>query len=174
MQEIGELTESKKMDIAYEHRCSQYTDELILYLKHKCATKSLSPSQAKVTLFSAPNSSHLLGQKTLELCLRLSDISCISYLGSLPEDEIFSIIMSGQSKVICFSIATEQALKQTEKLIKKIKSQFHKPPLIAIGGPYLINRDYKNSDVDYIGTSGILSEFIEFLKSSIQDLSACA
>ncbi len=159
MYQIGELWDTKKLDVGDEHIASNTAMHLIEHIGTKPKTKS----KGKTILICTPDGEyHAIPCFMMETYLSLNGYNIINLAPSAPSDSIISHIVEKKPDLILISVTLKDHIKSCDRLIKKL--QKFKVPII-IGGQALQD-NHQFHDVMIMDTPS-LSELSKTVKGMI-------
>ena len=131
MYEIGELWDTKKLDVGDEHIASNTAMHLI----ENIGTKPKTKSKGKTILICTPDGEyHAIPCFMMETYLSLNGYNVINLAPSAPSKSIMNHISAKKPDLILISVTLKDHIKSCERLIRNLK-KFKVP--IVIGGQAL-------------------------------------
>ena len=141
---IGDMWDSKKLDVGEEHIASNTTVRLLEIIK-----KEMQPriTKEKTILICTPYSeNHVIPCLMLETFLSIRGYEIINLAPSVPVKSILNQIESKKPDLVLVSITLIDHLQSAKRMIDKIKKT--KTPIL-VGGQATINQE-KIPGVEYI------------------------
>ena len=131
MYQIGELWDTKKLDVGDEHIASNTAMHLI----ENIGTKPKTKSKGKTILICTPDGEyHAIPCFMMETYLSLNGYNVINLAPSAPSKSIMNHISAKKPDLILISVTLKDHIKSCERLIRNLK-KFKVP--IVIGGQAL-------------------------------------
>ena len=131
MYKIGELWDTKKLDVGDEHIASNTAMHLI----ENIGTKPKTKSKGKTILICTPDGEyHAIPCFMMETYLSLNGYNVINLAPSAPSKSIMNHILEKKPDLILISVTLKDHIKSCERLIRNLK-KFKVP--IVIGGQAL-------------------------------------
>ena len=160
MYQIGELWDTKKLDVGDEHIASNTAMHLI----EKIGTKPKTKSKEKTILICTPDGEyHAIPCFMMETYLSLNGYNIINLAPSAPSNSIMNYISEKKPDLILISVTLKDHIKSCDRLIKNLKKS--KVPIV-IGGQAL--QDGNTFDGAMVMDTPSLSELSKTIKGIIK------
>lgn len=138
MYDIGKLWETKQIDIAIEHICSNIAENLINTIKQK---NQIIPKKQKVLLCTPVGENHCIGCHMIESFLSCKGFHVFNLSPSVPSESILNCIEDKKPDLVFVSITLQDNIVTGQRLVNKIHKRFNIP--IVVGGQAIINNARK-------------------------------
>ena len=130
MYKIGEGWASGKISIATEHVASNIAQTLVKIIMDKV---SVTKNKKKILLCVPVGEEHHLGCDVLETYLSIKGFKVYNMGTSIPTESILEFIGNNKPDIVFVSITLDDNLTAGQRLVKKIKNEYEKTPIL-IGG----------------------------------------
>ena len=130
MYKIGEDWANSKISIATEHVASNIAQTLVKIIMDKV---SVTKNKKKILLCVPVGEEHHLGCDVLETYLSIKGFKVYNMGTSIPTESILEFIGNNKPDVVFVSITLDDNLTAGQRLVKKIKNEHEKTPVL-IGG----------------------------------------
>ena len=164
MYKIGEDWANNEISIATEHVASNIAQTLVKIIMDKV---SVTKNKKKILLCVPVGEEHHLGCDVLETYLSIKGFKVYNMGTSIPTESILEFIGNNKPDIVFVSITLDDNLTAGQRLVKKIKSEYEKIPVL-VGGYALQSEEIPKFEGKTIGDDAGLDEIPKILKNCIR------